>query len=97
MANVTISRARHAASRVQDVAENAYNSGHLRRARQRLARAMEGDKPNDVLVQATAAAILSSVCLRLLQTPGVGSFIARWAPMFVFAAFYQRKLEGRRR
>lgn len=97
MATGIATKARDVAAKARGAAEKAYESGHFRRARQRLSQAMEGSKPNDILVQATAAAVASSVAMNVLRTTVVGKFVARWAPLFVFAAVYQRRMEGRRR
>lgn len=63
--------------------------GHLRRARNRFNKALEGHQPSDVFIQATAGAVAASFCLRLLRVPPIGAVITRVAPMVVFAALYQ--------
>lgn len=97
MAIAIASQARRAVSRAQDIAGKTYNSGHLRRARARFDRAMEGSKPQDVLVQASVAAFAASVFLRLLRDTPIGALAVRWAPMGVFAAVYQYRLRERGR
>lgn len=89
--------ARRVAERAQSIAERTYESGHFRRARQRLDRAMAGRTPQDVLIQASLAAFVSSVCLRLLRSTPIGDLAVRWAPMAVFAAVYQARLAERKR
>jgi hypothetical protein len=89
MATAIASQARRAVARAQDIAGKTYNSGHLRRARARFDRAMEGRKPEDILIQASAAAFVASVFLRLLRDTPIGALAVRWAPMGVFAAVYQ--------
>lgn len=91
------SNARRVAERAQDIAEKTYESGHFRRARQRLNRAMEGRSPQDVMIQASLAAFISAIGLRLLRSTPIGSFAVRWAPMAVFAAVYQARVSERRR
>lgn len=87
-----VTNARRVAQRAQDIAEKTYQSGHLRRARQRLDRAMAGRTPQDVMIQAALAAFVSSVFLRLLRSTPIGGIAVRWAPMAVFAAVYQARL-----
>jgi hypothetical protein len=96
MPNV-ITATRQAAGKAQDIAGKAYRSGHIRRARARFDRAMEGRKPEDVLIQASVAAAVASACLRLLRSTPFGALAVRWAPMAVFAAVYQLRLQERRR
>lgn len=97
MAIAIASQARRAVSRAQDIAGKTYNSGHMRRARARFDRAMEGRKPEDILVQASVAAIAASMFLRLLRSTPIGALAVRWAPMGVFAAVYQYRLRERAR
>lgn len=96
MAIAIASNARRAVTQARSFAQKTYESGHLRRARQRFERAMEGRKPQDILVQASVAAAVASACLRLLRSTPVGAFAVRWAPMLVFAAVYRTRLEQRR-
>jgi hypothetical protein len=65
-------------------------TGHLRRAQGRIARAFEGEKTEDVMIQAAIGAFGLSLGLRLLRAPLLGDFMIRWAPMLAFAAVCQR-------
>ena len=85
-------------------ARTAAVSGHIRRAQtrlgrvqQQLTRALDGDAPRDIFIQASAAAVAAAMALRLLRTTFPGSLIVRWAPMALFALFYQRSMLAARR
>ena len=66
---------------------------YAQRARRGFDSVMEGDAPSDRFMKAALGAAGASLLLNLLRSTPLGSLIARWAPMAVFAVLYQRMTE----